>query len=247
MTTDSSRTKRLPPKSKLLFLDCDSTLSAIEGIDELARLRGAACFAEIEAMTHAAMEGRIPISEVFGRRLEIIRPTRAECSKVGQMYMECIERGVVEALDAAHAAGWVPCILSAGFREAIEPLAAHLGIEHVEAVGLHFDAAGDYAGYERDYPTTHNGGKPEVIKSWIQQHAPTRTAMVGDGISDLETQPVVDLFVGYGGVVARPRVQAESRAFIRHFDELPALLGESRTLPLARRRRPCGPDGAYTS
>jgi len=214
----------LPPKPKLLFLDCDSTLSAIEGIDELARLRGEACFAEIEAMTHAAMEGRIPISEVFGRRLEIIRPTREECARVAQMYSERVEPAAKETLAALRAAGWTPCILSAGFRESIEPLAAYLGIERVEAVGLHFDAAGNYTGYERDYPTTRNGGKPEVITNWIQQHAPARSVMVGDGISDLETQPVVDLFVGYGGVVARPRVQAEARAFIRHFGELPALL-----------------------
>jgi len=229
MSTPTSRSENLPSKGKFLFLDCDSTLSAIEGIDELARLRGEACFAEIEAMTHAAMEGQIPIGEVFGRRLEIIRPTREECARVGGMYLERVEPGVVETLAAARAAGWTPCILSAGFRESIEPLAKHLGIECVEAVGLHFDVVGNYTGYECDYPTTRNGGKPEVIKKWIQQSAPTRTVMVGDGISDLETQSVVDLFVGYGGVVDRPRVRAEARAFIQHFDELPALL-ESRGL-----------------
>jgi phosphoserine phosphatase len=48
--------------------------------------------------------------------------------------------------------------------------------------------------------------------------------MVGDGVSDLETQPVVDLFVGYGGYVARERVRREARAFITRLSELPALL-----------------------
>jgi len=216
--------QNFPPQSKLLFLDCDSTLSAIEGIDELARLRSAACFAEIEAMTYAAMEGRIPIGEVFGRRLEIIRPTREECARVGQMYIERVEPAAKETLAALRATGWLPCILSAGFRESIEPLADHLEIEWVEAVGLHFDETGNYLGYERDYPTTRNGGKPEVIKKWIQQYAPTHTVMIGDGISDLETQSVVDLFVGYGGVVARPRVQAEARDFIHRLDELPGVV-----------------------
>jgi len=41
-------------QNKLLLLDCDSTLSAIEGIDELARLRGASTFAAVESMTRAA-------------------------------------------------------------------------------------------------------------------------------------------------------------------------------------------------
>ena len=36
---------------KLIVFDCDSTLSSIEGIDELARLRGEETFAEIEALT----------------------------------------------------------------------------------------------------------------------------------------------------------------------------------------------------
>jgi len=220
------QTERFPRPPKLLFIDCDSTLSAIEGIDELARLRGAACFAQIEAMTHAAMEGQIPIGEVFGRRLELIRPTREECARVGQLYIAHIEPGARETLAAARAAGWTPCILSAGFRESIAPLAAHLGVDWVEAVGLHFDAAGNYAGYERDYPTTRNGGKPEVIAAAKARHAPARTVMVGDGISDLETQPLVDLLVGYGGVVTRPRVQAEARAFIRSWAELLPRLAE---------------------
>ena len=46
---------------KLIFFDCDSTLSAIEGIDELARLRGPDCFARIEQMTRDAMDGKLPI------------------------------------------------------------------------------------------------------------------------------------------------------------------------------------------
>ena len=40
---------------KLICFDCDSTLSAIEGIDELARVRGPEVFARVEAMTHDAM------------------------------------------------------------------------------------------------------------------------------------------------------------------------------------------------
>jgi len=70
---------------KLIFFDCDSTLSAIEGIDELARLRGPDCFARIERMTRDAMDGKLPIDEIFARRLDIIRPTRDEVDQVGQM------------------------------------------------------------------------------------------------------------------------------------------------------------------
>jgi phosphoserine phosphatase len=56
---------------KLICFDCDSTLSSIEGIDELARLRGPEAFARVEALTADAMNGRIPRCEdVFGRPLD---------------------------------------------------------------------------------------------------------------------------------------------------------------------------------
>lgn len=205
---------------KLLFIDCDSTLSAIEGVDELARLRGPDCFAQVEAMTNAAMDGRVPIGEVFGRRLDLIRPTRAECAAVGQRYIESVEPSALAVMATARSRGWRPIILSAGYTQVIEPLAAHLGIEQIEAVRLDFDADGKYAGFDRDYPTTRNGGKPARIEQLRRALQPARTVMVGDGVSDLETLTVVDLFVGFGGYVQRPKVRAEAPVFIHRLSEL---------------------------
>jgi hypothetical protein len=38
--------------------------------------------------------------------------------------------------------------------------------------------------------------------------------MVGDGASDLATRSIVDLFVGFGGVVAREKVKNEADVFV---------------------------------
>jgi phosphoserine phosphatase len=38
--------------------------------------------------------------------------------------------------------------------------------------------------------------------------------LIGDGTSDLEAGEAVDLFVGYGGVIARERVRAGADVFI---------------------------------
>ena len=54
--------------------------------------------------------------------------------------------------------------------------------------------------------------------------------MIGDGSSDLATKSEVDLFVGYGGVIARQAVQAEADIFLR----CPSLAS---ILPLAAGRR----------
>jgi phosphoserine phosphatase len=208
------------PAPKLLLLDCDSTLSSIEGIDELGRVRGEAVFREVEAMTNAAMDGKIPVQSVFGRRLEIIRPTADHVAQVGAHYLATVEPTAKATLDAVRALGWTPMIVSGGFRQAIRPLADYLGIARVEAVDFRFNADGSYAGYDGDYPTTRSGGKPELVRLLKAELKPSRVVMVGDGVSDLETQPEVDLFVGYGGTVARPKVKAEARVFITKLSEL---------------------------
>jgi len=210
--------------TKLVIFDCDSTLSAIEGIDELARVRGPQVFAEVEAMTTAAMEGRIAVQDVFARRLDIIRPRLADVAAVGRQYVEQVEPTALATIGRLKAAGWTPLILSGGFRQVIAPLAAHLGIARVEAVDLYFDAAGIYTGYDTTFPTTRSGGKPELIAALKRELAPVRAVMVGDGVSDLETRDEVDLFVGFGRYTERAKVKAGAHAFIHRLSDLPALL-----------------------
>jgi phosphoserine phosphatase len=212
------------PAPKLIIFDCDSTLSAIEGIDELARVRGPQVFARVEAMTREAMDGKIPLEEVFARRLEIIRPRLADVVAVGRQYVATAEPTALETIATLKAAGWTPLILSGGFRQAIMPLAKHLGIPRVEAVDLYFDEAGEYAGYDEKFPSTRSGGKPVRITELQHELAPARTVMIGDGMSDLETKPVVDLFVGFGRYTPRPRVKTQARVFLLSLADLPAVL-----------------------
>ncbi|ATC65854.1 haloacid dehalogenase [Nibricoccus aquaticus] len=208
----------------LIIFDCDSTLSSIEGIDELGRVKGPGIFRQVEAMTNEAMDGKIAVEAVFGRRLEIIRPTRAEVEAVGRRYIETIEPTARATISGLVARGWTPMIISGGFRPAIRPLADLLGIARVEAVDLFFDAAGAYRGFDEKYPTTRSGGKPEVIQQLRAELKPARVVMVGDGVSDLETKPVVDLFVGFGRYVVREKVRAGAGKFIVSLDGLNSLL-----------------------
>jgi phosphoserine phosphatase len=209
---------------KLICFDCDSTLSAIEGIDELARARGPEVFARVEEQTREAMDGKIPVEAVFGRRLEVIRPRQADIAAVGRQYIEQIEPTAVATVGKLKAAGWTPVIVSGGFRPIIAPLAAHLGILRIEAVDLHFDSDGNYLGYDEQFPTTRSGGKPEVMRALKAELRPARLVMVGDGVSDLETKADVDLFVGFGRYAVRPKVKAGATAFIHSLSELVPLL-----------------------
>lgn len=206
--------------SKIIVFDCDSTLSSIEGIDELARAKGPEIFRKVETLTNTAMNGEVPLDEVFARRLEIIQPDAATCEKVAQQYIDTLEPTAISTLNALREKGYTPIILSGGFKCLILPLAELLGITHVEAVPLELDASGNYIKFDHTYPTTYNGGKPEIIQKLKKQYSPGRTVMVGDGVSDLETKGGVDQFIGFGRYTAREKVLAEADHFIYSLDEL---------------------------
>ena len=210
----------IKPGGKIIFLDCDSTLSSIEGIDELGRACGPDVFAKVEALTHAAMNGELPISEVFSKRMEIIRPNRFLCDEIAELYVKTVTPGTEDLIIKLKEHGWTPVILSGGFAPLIKPLAAHLGIEHVEAVPIIFDDAGNYVDFAADFPTTRNGGKPEIIREWKEALLPSRTIMVGDGISDLEARSETDFFIGYGGVIARDSVRQNADFWIEDMSDL---------------------------
>ena len=75
--------------------DCDSTLSTLEGIDELAaRLN---LESKIAPLTAAAMDGRIAIEAVYARRMALIKPDRESLMWLGQRYIATLVPGAHEA------------------------------------------------------------------------------------------------------------------------------------------------------
>ncbi len=215
----------LPIQDKVIFFDCDSTISSVEGIDELARAATPELHAEVERLTLEAMEGRISVESVFGKRLKIIRPTRESVEALAELYLQTLTPGLEKAIALLQERGWSLGILSGGFRQAILPLGCRFDAVDVGAVDLFFDDAGAYTGFDERFPTTRSGGKPEYLSAWRVRHPEVKTlVMVGDGVSDLETRPVVDLFIGYGGVVDREKVREGSEFFVLDHSEIPAIL-----------------------
>ncbi len=211
---------------KLLCFDCDSTLSEIEGVDELAASRGEKVKEQIVDLTNQAMSGQIAIEDIFAKRLDLIQPTLELCAQVGQLYIDRISSGAKELITELIAQDWKVVIISGGFIQPIEPFAKHLGIEEIHAVPLHFNEDGSYKGFTAS-PTTRNGGKPEIIKELKATYAPEFTVMVGDGVSDLETQPLVDLFIGYGEFTPRERVLKEAQSFAYNFQDIRDILSDA--------------------
>ncbi len=205
---------------KIICFDCDSTLTSLEGIDELARLKGDAVFKKVEELTHDAMNGKVAIDEVFSQRLEIIQPDRTTCQTVAHLILEQIEPTAKSTIDALRAKGWTPMILSGGLTQVIQPLAEFLNISDIHAVDLIFASDGSYASFDTTAPPTRNGGKPEIIDQLRKQLQAESIVMVGDGISDLETQSTVDHFIGFTRYIAREKVVQEAKNCINSLDQL---------------------------
>lgn len=199
---------RPPPYGTVVF-DCDSTLAAVEGIEELAGERRG----EIEAWTARAMAGELPLEAVFARRLERIRPGAGDLARAARRYRETALPRAGELIAHLTALGKRVHVVSGGLLPAVRPFAVELGIppEHVHAVDLHLDARGAYAGFDEQSPLARSGGKREVIAGIAAEPGAGPVVLVGDGATDLEAADLVARFVAFGGFAARPAVLAAAR------------------------------------
>lgn len=194
------------------FFDCDSTLSAVEGIDLLARRAGVA--GQVVPLTKAAMEGSLTLEQVYARRLDLIRPAHADVTWLGTQYVGQRAAGAAETVAALHALGWQVHVISSGIREAVLALAADLRIsaERVHAVEVYFDDAGRYRDFDRASPLSRAGGKAAVCRTLMT--GLDSAVMIGDGVTDLEAAEAGVPVVGYGGIARRERVAARAWKYV---------------------------------
>lgn len=192
--------------------DCDSTLSRLEGIDELARRMGVED--EIAPLTAAAMEGSISLDEIYAKRLSIVRPDRAALAWLGRRYIEEMVPAAKQTIDALHRADVLVYIVSGGLLPAILPIAATLSIprDRIHAVDVVFGADGGYQDFDRQSPLSHPDGKATVCRALATLHS--SIALVGDGVTDLAARAAGAYIVGFGGVVQREVVARTADVFI---------------------------------
>ena len=201
----------------LVFFDCDSTLSRVEGIDELAIRAGVAD--ELVPLTNAAMEGKVPLEEIYRKRLELIRPDQEALNWLSQRYVDQMVEGATEVVSELMKQGRSVHIISGGLRQAVLSVGKLLGVsdDQVHAVDIFFDENGNYAGFDEQSPLARAGGKAEVCRkvlSQTQNKNNTKAALIGDGITDLEAAEAGVYVIGFGGVARREVVVQAASAYI---------------------------------
>jgi phosphoserine phosphatase len=204
------------PAFATVVLDVDSTVSGIEGIDWLAARRGADVAARIAGLTDRAMRGELPLESIYGERLGQIRPTRADVEALSRAYIDALSPGCRETIGMLKTGGVDVVLVSGGLRDAIAPLAEHVGVDpaHLHAVAIYFDADGDYAGFDDRSPLTTAVGKATLIQGLALRRP---VVMVGDGATDLAAREAVDEFAAFTGFVTRANVVRGANVVVSSF------------------------------
>jgi phosphoserine phosphatase len=227
---------REPPYATVVF-DCDSTLSSIEGIDELA---GPDLLGELAEMTARAMEGELPLEAVYGARLERVQPSREALERLGARYVATLLPGVRELVRDLLSLDKRVLIFSGGLLPAVRALGVELGLEPVDvfAVDVYHEHDGRYRDFDRASPLARAGGKLELLRRLGGARGLGPIALVGDGATDREALPELARFVAFGGVARRPAVHADcpARTDEAHFDALrPFLFSDAEHQRLSER------------
>lgn len=196
--------------------DVDSTLCEDESIDELAAYVGAG--EAVAALTKSAMGGTMSFQEALHARLELMNVSQATVQAFLTDHPPRLSPGIPELVQRLQELRKEVFLVSGGFRPIINPIADMLGIprDHVYANTILYQDDGSYAGFDAEEFTSKSGGKAAAVKHIKAKHGLTSMVMIGDGATDLEArQPGgADLFIGYGGTVARDNVAAEADWFV---------------------------------
>lgn len=201
---------------RLLFdsvvFDVDSTLVTIEGLDFLADLKGKG--STLKELTIKAMNGNLSFRKSMEIKMEAISPSREDIVAMGKAYIKNITPGVKETISVLKKSGLMVWVLTGNFQPAVGMLASHIGIDKAFVItnDIYFDKNGQYLGFDVENPLSNNGGKTEIMRKFKRKMG--KAVYVGDGGTDLETKEVTDLFIGFGGVVRRPKVEAGADVYI---------------------------------
>ncbi|WP_461190160.1 phosphoserine phosphatase SerB [Arthrobacter sp. Z4-13] len=193
---------------KLLILDVDSTLIQQEVVELLAAYAGKR--EEVHAVTEAAMRGELDFTQSLHTRVQVLAGLPADV--VHSVYEEVkLSEGAAELVAAFKAAGHVVALVSGGFNQILEPIAAELGVHYWQANELEIvDGAltGKVLGAVVD-----RAAKEKYLRAWTAAEgiALEHSVAVGDGANDLDMLGAAGIGVAFN---AKPAVRAVADAAV---------------------------------
>lgn len=206
----------VPPEKKLtdfglVVMDMDSTLLAIESIDEIADFHGIK--AEVAAITQSTMRGEIDFAESLTRRAVLLEGLQE--SALQRVYDERLQlsAGAEKMLQGMQSAGIKTMVISGGFTFFTERIKKCLGLDYAFANTLDIQngrltgrVLGNIIGAT---------GKGEILERVRDQLGLSKEQVIaiGDGANDLKMLAAAGTGIAYH---AKPILQAHATYCINH-------------------------------
>ncbi|GGO68579.1 phosphoserine phosphatase SerB [Nocardioides deserti] len=209
---------------RLIVMDVDSTLVQGEVIEMLAAHAG--CEAEVAAVTERAMRGEVDFEESLRARVALLEgvPASALDSVYDNLQLAPGARTMVRTLKRL---GYRFAIVSGGFSQVTDRLAADLGIHYARANELEVvdgHLTGRVVGEVVD-----RAGKARALREFAADIGVPLDAVIaiGDGANDLDMLNAAGLGIAYN---AKPLVRdaADTSVNVPYLDAILYLLGISR-------------------
>ncbi|PRA13951.1 phosphoserine phosphatase SerB [Arthrobacter sp. MYb211] len=192
----------------LLLMDVDSTLIKQEVIELLAAHAGRE--EEVAAVTEAAMRGELDFAQSLIQRVATLKdlPETVLSEVIARVVYS---DGARELVQRFHAAGHLVGVVSGGFQQILDPLAAELKLDHALANTLGITAGlldGTVHGQIVD-----RAMKEKMLRAWAAEHGIGMEATIaaGDGANDLDMVNAAGLGVAFN---AKPALREQAGARI---------------------------------
>lgn len=208
----------------LVVMDVDSTLIRDEVIEVLARFAGRE--AEVRSVTEAAMRGELDFTASLHARVAALAGLPADVIERARAEIR-LTPGARTLCRTLKRMGYRIALVSGGFHEVIDPVAAELDVDAVRANRLEI-IGGVLTGRVLG-PVVDRAAKAAALREYTHMFGidPACTIAIGDGANDLDMLAAAGHGIAFN---AKPIVQAaaDSAINVPYLDTVLYLMGISR-------------------